>query len=308
MPTYPAPAPSVDADVLSIHRFLKTPTLVAKRVRTLLMQRYIADAILKGRYKAVGGAILFDSGDPIGTGEAPRAVSAGGEYPLVSLGNGVLSTARTTKWGQDSLITDEAISRFGIDPVNRALGRLANQNVMHVDSVALGVVTSAVTTSSAAKNGWATADDIFADVLTSAGSINSSGDGFEADTVALPYMAWVKAIIAFAKSGYLPRESSPDNITLTGEFPNVGGLVWLPSPNAIAGTALVLDSEQLGGMADEELGGPGYVSAGGPGTAPVEVKTIRDDDNDQWKARARRVTVPVVVEPTAGRRITGVPA
>jgi hypothetical protein len=62
----------------------------------------------------------------------------------------------------------------------------------------------------------------------------------------------------------------------------------------------VLDSSQLGGMADEDLGGPGYVRAGGVG---VETKSIRDDDNDQNRIRARRVTVPIVLEPTAGRFI-----
>jgi hypothetical protein len=64
----------------------------------------------------------------------------------------------------------------------------------------------------------------------------------------------------------------------------------------------VLDSGQLGGMADEDLGGPGYAKVNGQG---VEVKSIREDDNDQWRVRARRVTVPVVVEPAAARKITG---
>jgi hypothetical protein len=58
-------------------------------------------------------------------------------------------------------------------------------------------------------------------------------------------------------------------------------------------------------MADEDLGGPGYVKASGDGVAPVQVKTIRDDDNDQTGPRPPRHVVPVVVEPAAGRKITG---
>jgi hypothetical protein len=38
----------------------------------------------------------------------------------------------------------------------------------------------------------------------------------------------------------------------------------------------------------------------------VEAKTIRDDEDDQWRLRMRRVTVPIVVEPAAGRKITSV--
>jgi hypothetical protein len=100
------------------------------------------------------------------------------------------------------------------------------------------------------------------------------------------------------------RASRNDNPALTGNFPVVGGMRWLSSPNIpTANTVLALDStDQLGGMADEDLGGPGYVSTDGVG---VQAKTIREDENDQWRLRCRRVTVPVVVEPAAGYKITG---
>jgi hypothetical protein len=111
-------------------------------------------------------------------------------------------------------------------------------------------------------------------------------------------------MVSFIAAGYVPRETSTNNPALTGEFPTILGMRWLASPNAISGTVLVLDSTQLGGMADEKLGGPGYVSAAGPQTAPVEVKTIRDDEKDQYRLRARRVTVPVVDEPAAGYKLT----
>jgi hypothetical protein len=84
----------------------------------------------------------------------------------------------------------------------------------------------------------------------------------------------------------------------------IDGMRFLVSPNLpTAGTILVLDSTMLGGMADEDLGGPGYASAGGVG---VQVKTIRDDAKDGWRLRCRRVTVPIVVEPAAAYKITGV--
>lgn len=66
----------------------------------------------------------------------------------------------------------------------------------------------------------------------------------------------------------------------------------------------MLDSTRLGGMADEQLGGPGYTG----GIGGVASKTIRKDSNDAYDLRARHVTVPVVVEPTAAIEITGVRA
>ena len=66
---------------------------------------------------------------------------------------------------------------------------------------------------------------------------------------------------------------------------------------------LVVDRQQLGGMADEDIQSPGYAKSNG-----IEVKTNRlvgSDDRDGYRVRARRVTVPVVLEPSAGVRITG---
>ena len=55
-------------------------------------------------------------------------------------------------------------------------------------------------------------------------------------------------------------------------------------------------------MADEKISSPGYTSSAGIG---VETKAIRKDEFDRYDVRARRVTVPVVLEPNAGLRITG---
>ena len=306
--TYPGPAPKVNGDSVTIHRFMNNPTLIARRLRSLLQQRYISDAILKGRFQAEGGAIMFESGDPMFVGEDARAISAGGEYPLVTLGNGALSTAKVTKWGQDSLVTDEAIKRLQRNPVDRALTKLANQNVKTVDSVTMSVVTSAITASKPASSAWATAtaDQILGDVMGGKVAVTGLEEGYDPDTVVLSDQAWVAAFMAFSKAGWFPRETAASNPIFTGEFPVLGGMVWLRTSHGVSNTALVLDSEQLGGMADEDLGGPGYVSASGEGTAPVEVKSIREDKEDRYRVRARRVTVPVVLEPGAGFKVTGV--
>lgn len=304
--TYPPAAPSLSGDVETISRFLKSPTLVQRRLRSLAEQRYIADAILTGRFTAEGGAILYETGEEITADEAPRAVAPGAEYPLVGLSTGTASLAKTVKWGQDALITDESIARRQMDPVNRALTKLVNENVSYVDSVALSAVSTAVTQATAAAADWstATAAQILKDVLLAKANIMALNQGYDPDTVVVDDINHANALAAFTAAGYFARESASDNPALTGQFPVVGGLRWLPSPNVVAAnTAVVLDSTQLGGMADEDLGGPGYVS-GGP--AGVESKVIRDDDNDQWKLRVRRVTVPVVLEPAAGWKVTGI--
>jgi hypothetical protein len=304
--SYPPAAPTTSGDNVTISRFLNDPTLIARRLRTLLNQRYIADTLLSGRYGVEGGAVVYETGETIFSGENPRAVSPGGEYPLVNPSTGTASIAKTVKWGQDSIITDESIKRRKMDPVSRALLKLANQNVKYVDSVALAAIASAVTASANAAADWstATAAQILQDVALAKANIIALNEGYDPDTVVVDDVNWAYAMAAFASAGLMPREGA-DNPVKTGEFPVILGMRWLATPNIpVANKALVADSTQLGGMADEDLGGPGYAKAADG--AGVEVKSIREDKNDQWRVRARRVTVPVVVEPSAGRWIAAI--
>jgi hypothetical protein len=308
--TYPAPAPTISGDTVTVSRFLNDPTRVARALRTILQQRYIADALLTGRFNVEGGAIQYETGENIFVVDDPRAVAPGGEYPLTQAATGAASIAKTRKYGEDVEVTDEAIKRQGFDPVQRGLLKLANTNVRFVDGIALSAIASAVTQTTAAAAAWtgATAAQIFKDVALAKANILALNQGYDPDTVALSDIAWANALSAFVASGYLSREDPGANPTITGVFPVIDGMRWLPTPNLpTAGTALVLDSKILGGMADEKLGGPGYASAP-VGPAGIEVKSIRQDAIDAWRLRARRVTVPVVLEPASAWKITGVGA
>lgn len=300
---YPPAGPTLSGDIETISRFLNSPTMIARRLRTIAEQRYIADAVLTGRYKAVGGAVLYETGETIYTADSPRAVAPGGEYPLTTAPTGQASIAQTVKWGQDTKITDESISRQNMQPVNKAMIKLVNQNVKFIDGTAMGVINSAVTATAAATAGWstATAAQMLGDVAQAKANILALNQGYDPDTVVLDDIHWAYAYAAFVSGGFLPREQA-ENAVVTGVFPVIDGMRWLPTPNIPTSTTItVLDSTMLGGMADEDLGG-GYANAGSTG---VEAKSIRDEDNDQWKLRMRRVTVPIVVEPAAGRKITG---
>jgi hypothetical protein len=306
--TYPPAGPTLSGDLQTISRFLSNPTLVARRLRTLAEQRYIADSLLSGRFTVSGGAVQYETGESIFAPDDPRAVSPGGEYPLTMPGNGTASIAKTVKWGSDALITDEAIKRQQMSPVERAFTKLVNSNVKYVDSVALSAISSAVTATGAAAFAWsnasATAATILNDVMQTKASILALNQGYDPDTVVVSDVSLAYALAKFVAAGYFARETDSANPALTGSFPVIAGMRWLASPNLpTAGTALVLDSTQLGGMADEDLGGPGYVSGDGVG---IQVKTLRDDAVDQWRIRCRRVTVPIVLEPAAAKKITGV--
>lgn len=303
---YPPAAPTLSGDALTIDRFLKDPTLVARRLRTLAEQRFIADVLLSARLTTDSGSILYETGESIYSDRAPEAVAPGSEYPLTTVGTGEAQLAKTVKWGRDVEITDESISRQKIDPVNRALTKLVNNTVKTIDSVALAAIASTVTQASAALSSWASGTpNIFRDIARAKAKIRALNEGFEPDTVVVDDVTFANIISDPAFALLLPRESR-DTPVFTGNFPIIDGMRILPSPNLpITGRALIADTVQFGGMADENLGGPGYVSAEGVG---IQAKTIRKDDEDKWRVRARRVTVPIVLEPKAAWWITGVDA
>jgi len=74
----------------------------------------------------------------------------------------------------------------------------------------------------------------------------------------------------------------------------------------------VIDTTVFGAMVDEELHDPGYVgsqsdgSANDDGRSMIQVKTMREDKQDRWRIRCRRVTTPIVIEPKAIVQIVGV--
>lgn len=301
---YPPPQPSISGDIESISRFLNSPSQLNRRLRTLAEQRYIADTLLSQRFQVQGGAVVYETGESIFAGDNPAAVNPGSEYALTTLSTGSASVANTVKWGQAAIITDESIARNNFQPVSRAMTKLVNSNVKYVDSVALSAVSTAVTQSTAAAAGWSTASatQILSDVAKAKANILALNQGYDPDTVVLDDLHWAYAFAAFTAGGFLPRETDSANPLVTGSFPVIDGMRWLPSPNvSSSSTVLVADSKMLGGMADENLAGPGY---DGQGALGVQGKAIREDDKDQYRLQVRRVTVPIVQEPAAAWKIT----
>jgi len=298
--TYPVAVPEGTLTKEQIHLLLNNPTLIAQRVADLTEMGFIADFLLTGRYDATGGGVFYETGNAeIFAGDEVGAISPNGEYPLVMLDDGEAVSVRTVKWGLDTGITDEKIARQGIQHVNRGIQRLANTVIRHVDSVAMAVIASRVTSTFASVNPWEKAGQAVRAIVTIQGQRGELATGLELDTVVLRVEQYAEMIGMLVDDKALPREQG--ETAIAGNLPvNALGLTWVTTPHFKGADPLLVDREQLGGMADEALGGPGYVSAGGFG---IESKTIREDKTDGYTLRARRVTVPVVTEPLAGVKL-----
>ena len=299
--TYPVKHPEGTLTTDELHLLLSNPTVIATRLHALTEMKFIADYLLSGRFNAAGGGIFYETGEEAFASSDPESVAPLGEYPKVVLESGEVVSARTVKWGLDTVISDEKVARQGLSYVDRALTRLGNTIVRHVDSVAMAVIVSRVTSTFTSPATWTTAGNAVEAVLSIQAARAELGLGIELDTVVLSPADYAAVIGMLIDDKALPRESGATAVQ--GNLPvDALGLTWATTPHYSGANPLLVDRDQLGGMADEQLGGPGYVGAGNVG---IEAKTIRNDDDDSRTVRGRRVTVPVVTEPLAGVQITG---
>lgn len=304
MYTYPFPVQEGTLSAADVHRLLSNDALIAKRIGQLSSQRFIADQLLVGRFEAVNGGVAYPNGDPIFADRDPEAVAPAGEYPVTPVSVDSWEVAKVKKWGEDGLVTDEAITNLGQQPLDKTLKAIVNSIVRVVDSVAMGVIGSRVTAEyDSSSLAWTTGEALVESLLTAKAIGDSQGDGgYSMDTVALTPLQYAKVAAYLTTSGILPREGG--NPIVNGSAVNGSisalGLTFLQSPHVV--TPMLVDREALGGMADQKLHAPGYSRVDGVG---IEAKVIREEKTDAYRPRARRVTVPVVTDPYAAIKITG---
>jgi hypothetical protein len=300
--TYPASPPTLSGDLETISRFLQSPAAIRRRLRDYKDLRFVADQLLTQRFRSQGGAVMYEMSEPFVTDRTVEAVGPGSTYPYASLPTGTAAIAAVQKWGQKVLLTDEEIERnmYGGQAVDRALRKTVNSIIKQVDGLAMAAIASAVTQTSAAGTAWnaGSGTTILLNILKAKAVIVGLNLGYKPDTIAVNDTEYAYMMADPIITNAWRRETT-DNPVYSGEVQTVAGLNIVVSP-AIT-NPVVLDSNQLGGMADEMDGAPGY----GMSDLAVQIKSIRKDGNDSWDLQARRKTVPVVQEPGAGVTITG---
>jgi len=305
---FPAAAPTLSGDLLTISRFLADPVRVQRRLRDYKDLRFVADQLLIDRQRSQGGAVLYDMTEPFVTDRTVEAVSAGSEYPYANLATGTAGLAAIAKWGQKVLLTDEEITRksWPMDAVDRALAKVVNSIIKQVDTVAMAAIGTAITAEVATVGSWDNATVAnrkpLDDILLGIQAMEDLNLGYRADTLVVSPKAYTYLMLNDAIAQLRKRETT-DNPVYTGMIETVANLTVIKTPNLpVVTRAWIIDSRQLGGMADERDSAPGYAIS----DLAVEVKAIRQDERDAWDLQGRRKTVPFVQEPGAGYEITGV--
>ena len=307
MSTYPPQGPTLADPNLTASRFLQNPAFVARRIQDLGELRYVGTLLLTGRQDTTGGAVGYETVEGMFADKAPEPVAPGSEYTMTTIGDGPAGLARVVKSGQDTLVTDEAIKRRNMDPVEKGLRKLVNSQGRAIDGSVVSLIASAVTASVGATAAWTATSGtaILRDILKAKASVASQNLGYEPNVLLVDDMTGAYLASDPVVAAAMAREDRTNPI-YTGRFPVIAGLEVVTTntanlPGGVGTKAWVLDTRQLGFIATEDLGG-GYQQAGDL----VQSKVIRVDENDAWRLRARANFAPVVTDPLAGIAITGV--
>jgi hypothetical protein len=306
--TYPAGAPTLSGDTLSISRFLQSPQAINRRLRDFNDLRFVSDQLLTQRFRSQGGAVLYEQSEPFVSDRTAESVGAGSEYPYANLPTGTAAVAAIQKWGQKVLLTDEEIARnaYAGAAVDRAMQKVVNSIISQVDSITMSAIASAVTqTFNVTGTGggvWTGATPtILRDIFRARAVVMALNLGYNVDTLVVNDTQYAYMLTDTGISNLLRRETT-DNPVYSGQLDRLGSLNVIISPNLPATTAYMLDSTQLGGMADEVDGAPGYSVS----DLAVQIKSIRKDEQDAWDLQGRRKTVPVIQEPGAAVKLTNI--
>jgi hypothetical protein len=302
---YPPAGPSLSGDLLTIHRLLQNPTYLQRRLRTIAELRFVADQILTQRLRTSGGAIAYETGEPITNTRAVEAVAPGAEYPRDSPADGTAALAKVSKWGQAVPLTDEKLKRsvYMGDELNRTLRKTANTVIQKVDRLTTAAIGSAVTNTVAATAAWNNASAaLFRDAELAAAKVVDQNMGYVPNTILLSTTKYALMVTDPAIAALRKRESS-DNPIYGGEIESLGKyqIIATAASNLPSDDVWVFDRDELGGMADETEVDPGYATMDNN----LQFQTERIAKRDAWDIWARRITVPVVLEPAAAIKLTG---
>jgi hypothetical protein len=302
---YPAASPTLSGDLLTISRFLQSPTQLSRALRSIMNLRFVSDQLLTNQYRTSGGAISYEVSEPILNTRAVQAVAPGSTYPFDVPAGGTAALAAVKKWGEASFLSDEQVKRsvYAGNEISRTLQKAVNTVVNKIEAITIAAIGSAVTQTQAAGAAWnAATPTIFRDIELAAAKIADQNQGYNPDTILMSTTKYAYLISDATVSNLRAREDTTNPI-YGGRMAQIGGfnVVYTSVSNLPSDDVWVLDSTLLGGMADEVNNDPGYVTV----DRNIQVQSERVAGRDGWNLWARRLTVPIVQEPAAACKITG---
>lgn len=303
---------SQDGPRLTVASLMRSPTLIPKRLISMLSQAFLVDALLRQGNDTKSGVVMFYESTPLFTDEDPQVVSEFGEIPTTNGKLGTPKTARTVRRAMGLRVSKTMMDRNDVDAVNTQLTQIKNTMIRAwEDALFSALVANPSIQSITTDTPWSDAlshirkDVNAARFKVETAAIDVAGDQrlmFKADTL---------VISDISKNDFLDSDEvtkpyvgniADENLQYTGRLPqrfqDLDVVVSWRLDKYINGAAIVCQRNVMGGVSDERklASTPMYGEGNGPNGGPTE----------SWRTDTTRQSALFVDQPLAVCTILGV--
>lgn len=306
---------SDDGPRLTVNQLVKSPTLVPKRIVSMVGQGFMVDSLLRQGPPIPGGSLIYSESEPLYADDGPMDVAEYGEIPLTTTQTGAMHVAKSIKKAMGFRISQESIDRNNFDKVSQDMVKLKNSFARDYESLFLNALLAALPTLAATgTGGWintsasTAGQGIYADLthgtynISNADADTSNGTGsqkfdFEADTIVMntkvaKLMLLNADITKVLQVGNVASIQPLMTGNATDTFLKAFGLRLITSWRLDPNKAILLQSKVVGGISDERA----------LGATPL----YEHKPTETWRTDVTRMSAVFIDQPKAGLVITGV--
>lgn len=301
-----------DGPRLTVSMMLKSPTLIPKRILSLLDSQFLVDSVLRNAEDAPSGSVLYFESTPLFAAENPTILDEFGEIPTT---NGFLGTPKVSRVVRRAFglrVSKTMVDRNSVDAVNVQVTQIRNTMVRAWEDAFFSaiVANAGVHVMHTDKSWQATDSHIRQDVnsakyLVQTAAADTAGEqrfGYKADTLVISDSTEVDFLNSNEVSAPYVGNIADENLKYTGKLPQKFlGLDVLTSWRLSAyfpSGAIVCQRKVFGGISDERplQATPMYGEGGGPNGGPTE----------SWRTDVTRASAIFFDQPKAVVLIVGV--
>lgn len=291
--TYPAGAPAVNGNQLTVNRLLKAPTVLEKRIVTN-DTKFLSDLIFRPG-TTDSGAVIYNKAalsDKYPTRGDVHQIEPGAEYPMVDTDEGGAEVALSTKWGAGYVVTDEAKKRNQLNVVQKGNLKVRNALLRQDAARALAAFEANVPTVNAVGT-WDTPKAFKTDILTNIATIKNLQLGYNPKTILINPDTATTLLLLDELQNWAPRENTSLNPLYNPSLNGLLGLNWIENEFVAPSQAIILEAGVTGANIVE---------------SPYRVEVVREGTRGRDVVLADKWSVPIIDEPESALVINGVAA
>lgn len=301
-----------DGPRLTVNEMLKSPTLIPKRILSMMDQEFLCDAVLRNAADAPSGSVLYFQSTPLFATDDPAILDEFGEIPTTNGSLGTPLVARVVRRAFGLRVSKTMRDRNNVDAVNIQVTQIKNTMVRAwedaffsalISNASVQVVQTGVAWGNASSH---IREDVnAAKYLIKKASASADGKqkfGYKADTLIISTETETDFLNSDEVSKPYVGNIADESLLYTGKLPNkflgLDVLVsWRLSAYFPSG-AIVMQRKVFGGISNERplQATPLYGEGNGPNGGPTE----------SWRTDVTRASAIFLDQPKAVVLIAGV--